>query len=202
MQTPAPNSSASHQMFALTRSDSPGRLRQAWTAPVHPAPSLINSPSPDNILLSCGLFSLAGTCQTRASEGFNSIRSKQSNKCFSLAWFPARSERFGHFQRAPGAKGTGAFTRNTLRLTHRVLSACFLPSLAPMGPPGRVVSDGPACRVGVPQTRTVVSILCAPSPAPTQVEMHLGAKEQHPNPALGCPSPAAPSLPTLRGFRR
>lgn len=150
MQTPAPNSSASHQMFELTRSDSPGRPRQAWTAPAHPAPSLINSPSPDNILLSCGLFSLAGTCQTRASEGFNGIRSKQSNKCFSLAWFPARSERFGHFQRAPGAKGTGAITRNTLRLTPRVLSACFLPTLVPMGPPGGAVSDGPARHAGAP----------------------------------------------------
>lgn len=192
-EMPDPSSSASHQMFELTRSDSLGRPRQAWTAPVHPAPSLINSPSPDNILLSCGLFSLAGTCQTRASEGFNGIHSKQSNKCFSLVWFCARGERFGHFQRAPGAKGTGAITRNMLCLTHHVLSACFLPTLIPIGLPG---SDGPARHVGVPQTRTVVSMLSALSPAHTQVEMHLRAKEQHPNPALGCPSPVAAGLPT------
>lgn len=91
VQTLTPNSSASHQMFELTLSNSSaprswGQLLRQALEGAHPALSLINSPSPDNILLSCGLFALSETCQIRTSDGFRGVGSKQSNKSFSLAW--------------------------------------------------------------------------------------------------------------------
>lgn len=79
---------------------SPEPLAEPGQRPAHPAPAPINSRRPDKILLSSGLFSPAGTCQSRASEGFKGFRSKQSNKCFALARFPA--ERRGEVRALAG----------------------------------------------------------------------------------------------------
>lgn len=79
--------SASHQMFELTRSDSPGRPPQGWTAAAHPASSLINSPAADNILLSCGIFLLQGGVKPEPPKALTVFaQNKAANVSHSLGF--------------------------------------------------------------------------------------------------------------------